>query len=60
MIRAIIFDLDNCLSAADEPGKGLLEPVFDAIRRVNHWPAFGRGACGGVFRLLAPSTGFRG
>jgi putative hydrolase of the HAD superfamily len=36
MIRAIIFDLDNCLSAADEPGKGLLEPVFDAIRRVNH------------------------
>ena len=35
MIRAIIFDLDNCLSAADEPGKGLLEPVFDAIRRVN-------------------------
>ena len=36
MIRAIIFDLDNCLSAADEPGKGLLEPIFDAIRRVNH------------------------
>ena len=35
MIRAIIFDLDNCLSAADEPGKGLLEPVFDAIRRAN-------------------------
>jgi len=36
MIRAIIFDLDNCLSAADEPGKEFLEPVFDAIRRVNH------------------------
>jgi FMN phosphatase YigB (HAD superfamily) len=36
MIRAIIFDLDNCLSAADEPGKGLLDPVFDAIRRANH------------------------
>ena len=36
MIRAIIFDLDNCLSAADEPGKGLLEPVLDAIRRANH------------------------
>ena len=35
MIRAIIFDLDNCLSAADELGKGFLEPVFDAIRRVN-------------------------
>jgi FMN phosphatase YigB (HAD superfamily) len=36
MVRAIIFDLDNCLSAADEPGKGLMEPVFDAIRRANH------------------------
>jgi putative hydrolase of the HAD superfamily len=35
MIRAIILDLDNCLSAADEPGKELLEPVFDAIRRAN-------------------------
>ena len=36
MIRAIIFDLDNCLSAADEPGRELLDPVFDAIRQVNH------------------------
>jgi FMN phosphatase YigB (HAD superfamily) len=35
MIRAIIFDLDNCLSAADEVGRGLLEPVFDAIRQAN-------------------------
>jgi putative hydrolase of the HAD superfamily len=35
MIRAVIFDLDNCLSAADEVGRGLLEPVFDAIRRAN-------------------------
>ncbi len=35
MIRAIIFDLDNCLSAADEPGKELFEPFFDAIRRAN-------------------------
>jgi putative hydrolase of the HAD superfamily len=35
MVSAIIFDLDNCLSAADEPGRGLLEPVFDAIRRSN-------------------------
>jgi putative hydrolase of the HAD superfamily len=35
MIRAIIFDLDNCLSAADEVGRELLEPVFDAIRRAN-------------------------
>ncbi len=36
MIRAIIFDLDNCLSAADEAGRDLLEPVFAAIRRANN------------------------
>jgi len=30
-----MFDLDNCLSAADEPGRGILEPVFDAIRGAN-------------------------
>lgn len=35
MIRAIIFDLDNCLSAADEVGRELFEPMFAAIRRVN-------------------------
>jgi hypothetical protein len=35
VIRAIIFDLDNCLGAADEVGRGLLKPVFDAIRRAN-------------------------
>ncbi|HJQ33898.1 MAG TPA: HAD family hydrolase [Pyrinomonadaceae bacterium] len=35
MIKAVIFDLDNCLSAADEVGRGLLEPVFGAIRRAN-------------------------
>src|SRR5262245_41356901 len=36
MIAAVIFDLDNCLAAADEPGRELLEPMFDAIRRTNH------------------------
>ncbi|HXJ58820.1 MAG TPA: HAD family hydrolase [Verrucomicrobiae bacterium] len=36
MIQAVIFDLDNCLSAADEPGQDLLEPVFHAIRQSNH------------------------
>src|SRR5687767_11890155 len=35
MIRAIIFDLDNCLSAADEVGQELMAPVFDAIRKSN-------------------------
>jgi putative hydrolase of the HAD superfamily len=36
MITTIIFDLDNCLAAADEPGEQLLAPTFDAIRRANH------------------------
>jgi putative hydrolase of the HAD superfamily len=36
MIRAVVFDLDNCLAAADEPGPELLAPTFDAIRRANH------------------------
>jgi putative hydrolase of the HAD superfamily len=36
MITAVIFDLDNCLAAADEPGRELLEPMFAAIRRANN------------------------
>ena len=35
MIKAILFDLDNCLSAADEVGPELLEPVFAAVRNAN-------------------------
>jgi HAD superfamily hydrolase (TIGR01549 family) len=35
MIRAVIFDLDNCLSAADEVGRELLEPTFASMRRAN-------------------------
>ena len=35
MIKAIIFDLDNCLSAAVEVGAQLFEPAFKAIRRAN-------------------------
>ena len=34
-INAVIFDLDNCLSAADEVGRALFEPAFEAIRRAN-------------------------
>ena len=33
--KAIIFDLDNCLAAANEPGEQLYAPAFDAIRREN-------------------------
>lgn len=34
-MSAIIFDLDNCLSAADEVGRDLYQPAFDAIRAAN-------------------------
>ena len=34
-VRAIIFDLDNCLAAANEVGEQLLEPVFSAVRAAN-------------------------
>jgi FMN phosphatase YigB (HAD superfamily) len=36
MIKAIIFDLDNCLAAGDAAGKDLLDPVFAAITQTNH------------------------
>ena len=35
MISAIIFDLDSCLSAADEPGQQVFAPAFEAIARAN-------------------------
>jgi putative hydrolase of the HAD superfamily len=35
VIKAVIFDLDNCLSAADEVGTQLFEPAFDAISKAN-------------------------
>jgi FMN phosphatase YigB (HAD superfamily) len=35
MIKAIIFDLDNCLAAANEVGEHLFEPAFEAIRNAN-------------------------
>lgn len=34
-VRAILFDLDNCLCPAKGVGDSLLEPVFDAIRGAN-------------------------
>lgn len=39
MIKALIFDLDSCLSAANEVGDQLFKPAFDAIRRANHGAA---------------------
>lgn len=31
MIQALLFDLDNCLAAADETGRDHFRPAFDAI-----------------------------
>jgi FMN phosphatase YigB (HAD superfamily) len=36
MIRAVFFDLDSCLCAANEPGDELYAPVFQAVRAANH------------------------
>jgi FMN phosphatase YigB (HAD superfamily) len=36
MIKALIFDLDNCLAAANEVGEDLFEPAFEAMRNANH------------------------
>ena len=35
MIKALIFDLDSCLCAANEVGEQLFKPAFDAIGRAN-------------------------
>lgn len=35
MTKALIFDLDNCLAAANEVGEALYEPAFEAIRKAN-------------------------
>ena len=33
---ALIFDLDNCLAAANEVGEQFFAPAFDAIKQTNH------------------------
>lgn len=35
MIKAIIFDFDNCLISAREVGETLFDPAFEAIRQAN-------------------------
>jgi FMN phosphatase YigB (HAD superfamily) len=35
-IKALIFDLDSCLAAADEVGESLFAPAFEAIRTANN------------------------
>jgi putative hydrolase of the HAD superfamily len=35
MVKALIFDLDSCLAAADEVGGSLFTPAFQAIRSAN-------------------------
>ena len=42
MTKAIIFDLDSCLAAADEVGEQLFAPAFAAIRAANEGRCSGR------------------
>src|SRR5579859_6423934 len=35
MTKGIIFDLDSCLSPADEPGQQLFAPAFDSITKAS-------------------------
>jgi len=35
MIKALIFDWDSCLAAADEAGENLFAPALQAIRLAN-------------------------
>lgn len=35
MTDALVFDLDSCISAADEPGRHLFAPAFQAIESAN-------------------------
>jgi hypothetical protein len=65
MITTIIFDLDNCLSPADEPGRQLLAPAFDAISKANqgsHSPSVLRNAFADMWRrsfdFVAEKFGF--
>ena len=54
MTKAIIFDLDSCLSAADEPGQQLFAPAFDAITRASqasHSPSVLQNAFADMWRL---------
>ena len=54
MTKAIIFDLDSCLSAADEPGQQLFAPAFDAIIHANqgsHSPSVLQNAFADMWRL---------
>ena len=37
MTKAIIFDLDSCLAAADEAGEQLFAPAFAASDRTEDW-----------------------
>jgi HAD superfamily hydrolase (TIGR01549 family) len=36
VIKALIFDLDSCLCAANEVGDQLFKPAFEAIRQASH------------------------
>ncbi len=54
MTKAIIFDLDSCLAAADEVGEQLFAPAFAAIRAANDGsvpkpvPTVASSCCSGI------------
>src|SRR6516225_10563941 len=49
MIKALIFDLDSCLAAANEPGGNLFAEAFEAIRLANKGDV-SEGALGAAFQ----------
>ncbi len=54
MTKAIIFDLDSCLSAADDPGQQLFASAFEAITHANqgsHSPSVLQNAFTDMWRL---------
>lgn len=65
MTDAIVFDLDSCISAADEPGRELFQPAFSAIERTSresHFDGDLAGAFADMWRLpfdhVAKKRGF--
>ena len=62
MTKAIIFDLDSCLAAADEVGEPLFAPAFAAIRAANNGSVPEVRACLKTTRsaVVGQKAGWRG
>ncbi len=53
MTKAMIFDLDSCLAAADEVGQHVFAPAFAAIRAANDGRVPEETLWAAVHRVLA-------